>query len=84
MKLIKKSGQAEEFQIEKIRNSIAAANDELDHPVSESAVKNIARDVESIVEGKEAVESWQVQAIVIGLLYRGGFRELLEHYADFK
>lgn len=84
MKLIKKSGEIEKFQIEKISNSIHAANDELFQPISDSALKHIVRDVNGIIEHMDVIESRQVRTIIVGLLYQSGFHELLKHYIDHR
>lgn len=83
MTIIKKSGKKEEFSVEKLSNSIAAASIEANEPLGESELKMILAEFQLIVKGKDLITSQQIDVIVNGLLYSKGHYGTLEKYVSY-
>lgn len=84
MVVIKKSGKKEEFAPGKIYQSIAGANDETDEPMNESDLKVVISDLRHIVEGKDQIDTFQIDVIVSGLLYTRGLMKTLKQYSNYR
>lgn len=84
MTIIKKSGKKEQFSIEKLSNSIAAASSEANEPLNESDLKIIISEFNQLVQGKNFITTGQIDVIVNGILYSKGFFGVLERYVSYK
>jgi transcriptional regulator NrdR family protein len=81
--VIKRNGENQVFDIEKIKNSLAAASDESRAPLNKSDINNIAHCLERIVADKTVIHSKEIYTVLAGILYVQGFREFLKEYGDF-
>lgn len=82
--VIKRSGKEEAFSIEKIKNSVAAASDELRRPLSSSDLQNLAGDIQKKLVGKEKITSRELYETVIFTMREQGFSELTDAYVGSK
>ncbi|MDL2233132.1 hypothetical protein LJC63_06075 [Ruminococcaceae bacterium OttesenSCG-928-L11] len=76
----KRSGKMEAFDIQKIKNTLAIASDELGRPLGHSDIKLVTSPVLKFVEGKETVTSKEIYGVVVDSLEQSGFRELADSY----
>lgn len=79
--VIKRSGKEELFNIEKIKNSAAAASDELRQPLSSGDIQNLAVGVQKQLTGKEKISTKELFEIVVNTMRKEGFSELADAYA---
>jgi len=80
--IIKRSGKEEDFDIEKVKHSIAAASDELKRPFNVSDLNRLARCLEELLKGKEKITSREISIYLIGLMHLEGHPELAESYIN--
>jgi len=80
MTVIKKSGKKEVFSIEKLSNSIKAANAKTDEYLEAST---LTAEFRQIVSGKELITTQQIDIIVYGLLYSKGLMKTLIAYISY-
>lgn len=82
MKVIKKDGRTQKFDLDKIKTSIYRASDDAEQPLNESDIDNIAGDIETNIKDlkKEAVNSYVIQELVVDQLEKSGFNVLAKYY----
>ena len=82
MKVKKRSGLLEEFNLEKIKTSIARASDDARKPLTNSDVDNLAHRIKKGLEEikKEIVSSKEIFRIVVAKLDEDGFKSVTEYY----
>lgn len=80
MTVIKKSGRKEEFSVEKLSNSIKAANMSTDESLN---ITLTVAEFQQIVKGKELMTTQQIDVVVYGLLYSKGLLKTLMKYVDY-
>ncbi len=82
MKVIKKDGRTQKFDLDKIKTSIYRASDDAEQPLNESDIENIAGDIETNIKDlkKESVNSYVIQELVVDQLEKSGFNVLAKYY----
>jgi len=82
MKIIKKNGRIEEFDISKIKYSILNASNEIKQPLTDSDIKIIETEVLRILKilNREETSSYEVFAIVLNILNNLGFNDVGKAY----
>jgi len=85
MKVIKRDGRLQEFDLDKIIRSIGAASDDAGKPLNTSDLHNIARDIEKSIKklGKEQISFDEIRTIVIDTLEKNGFKDVAKAYMNF-
>ena len=88
MKVIKKDGRLQELDQSKIEVSILNATRGQKALLNESDAKIIAEDVVSCIKefrGEEYnTSSFEITGVVIGILYRDGFDDVISSYVGYK
>ena len=85
--VIKRDGRKQEFDFEKIKNSIKSAADNLKITLTEkqyTELKNKCNELIAKNTNKDAIEVEKLQDIIESSLYICGFRKLRECYDDFR
>lgn len=82
MKIIKKSGKAEEFNSSKIKRSILNASNEINEPLTDSDLKIIEREVLNVLKtiNREETSSYEIFAIVLNVLKKLEFGNIGKAY----
>lgn len=82
MRIIKKNGRIEEFNLSKIRNSILNTSIEINEPLTEADLKIIEKEVLNILKviNREETSSYEIFAIVLKVLSKLGFNHLCKAY----
>ncbi|MBE6053515.1 MAG: hypothetical protein E7212_06310 [Clostridium sartagoforme] len=87
MKIIKKDGRLEEFNISKIKTSIENAAKDTGSFLNESDLKVIAEDIENtLLEVRKDscnTSSYEVTGVIFSVLTRDGFNSVLKSYIEF-
>ena len=88
MKVIKRDGRLQELDLEKIKISILSATNESKELLNESDVKILVEDINSKIkevrkEGEDT-SSYEISGIVIAILKRDGFSDIIEKYVGYK
>jgi len=84
MKVIKKDGRVQDFDIEKIRVSIENASDEAKAPMADSDISNIIEDVQKMIDssGLQRIHSSDIQTMVVNTLKKLGFSVVARYYFE--
>lgn len=87
MKIIKKDGRIEEFNVKKIRTSIENAARDNESMLNESDLKIITSDIENallkIRKDTLITSSYEVIGVIFEILKRDGFNSVLKSYVEF-
>ncbi|TGY42826.1 hypothetical protein E5347_08455 [Clostridium sartagoforme] len=87
MKIIKKDGRIEEFNIKKIKTSIENAARDSESMLNESDLKIITSDIENtllkIRKDTLITSSYEVIGVIFEILKRNGFNSVLKSYVEF-
>jgi len=85
MKVIKKDGRIQEFDIEKIKLSLERVSDEVNEPFTKSDINNLARAIQETIltMNKEYIGSSEIRSIVVEQLKRAGFTHIAQAYDDY-
>lgn len=78
--VIKRSGRQEAFDVQKIKNTLGTASDELGRPMSHSDIKLVVTPVLNFVTGRETVSSREIYDELIQSLRACGFHDLADAY----
>ena len=78
--VIKRSGKTEEYSPDKMISSLSAACDEIGQPLNSGDLRVIIDDIGRILEGKTAIRSFDLYAIVLGVLGAHGFNGVFNSY----
>lgn len=81
MKVIKRDGRRQDFDLDKIIRSIEAASDDVREPLTESDLHNIAKDIEKTIKdlGREEVLYSDIRKIVLDVLKKKDFKMWQRH-----
>lgn len=87
MKIIKKDGRIEEFNISKIKTSIENAANDSETMLNESDLNILLSDIRGMLEEirKDSfiTSSYEVIGAIFNILKRDGFSKLLKSYIEF-
>ena len=87
MKIIKKDGRIEEFNIKKVKTSIENAARDSESMLNESDLKIITSDIENtllkIRKDTLITSSYEVIGVIFEILKRDGFSSVLKSYVEF-
>lgn len=88
MKVIKKDGRLQELDLEKIKISILSATNDSKELLNESDVKILMEDINSkmkeVRKDGEDTSSYEISGIVIAILKRDGFSDIIEKYVGYE
>ena len=86
MKVKKRNGSLQDFNMDKIKLTLERVSDELNRPLTGSDLRVLTEAIEkNILETKkEIIESAEIYKIVIEKLRRLGFTRIAKAYEDFK
>lgn len=86
MKVIKRDGRIQEFDIEKIKLTLERVSDELNEPFTKSDIDNVAREIHKAIlgMGKEYIHSFEIHRIVVEQLKNAGFTHIAQAYDDYQ
>ena len=86
MKVIKRDGRLQDFDLSKIKTSISRASDDADQPFNESDLYNLARDIENHIEslGNDSIKAEDIQQRVLEKLEKEGFQVVAKFYYEGK
>jgi transcriptional regulator NrdR family protein len=83
MKLIKKNGSVQEFEVVKLEQSILRSSDDLEQPLNTGDVKYIIGRIESVlksIRGEGNTSAYEVFAVAIHVLNEEGFQAIAYNY----
>ncbi|GAA0121787.1 MAG: hypothetical protein KID00_01415 [Clostridium argentinense] len=82
MKIIKKDGRVEKFDINKIKNTVSKASDEAKIPLTEGDLASLCRAIESKLKSmnKDITSSYEVFGLIIIMLKQEGFSKVADGY----
>lgn len=82
MKVIKKDGRVQDFDIQKLRISIESTSDEAKAPMTSSDIDNVMEDVEGMLKksGLKRIHTSDIQNMVINSLKQLGFAVVARYY----
>ena len=86
MKVIKRDGRLQEFDLSKIKTSIDRASYDAEEPLNESDIENLARSIERGLKNyqKGSIHSDIIQNFVLRELENQGFKIVAEYYNQGK
>ena len=86
MKVIKRDGRLQEFDLSKIKTSIDRASDNAEQPLNESDIENLARSIEKSLKNyqKDSIHSDIIQNFVLRELENQGFKIVAKYYNQGK
>lgn len=86
MKVIKRDGRLQEFDLSKIKTSIYRASDDAEQPLNESDIENLAKNIEKSLKNyqKDSIHSDIIQNFVLRELEKQGFKIVAEYYNQGK
>lgn len=82
MRIRKKNGDIEEYDINKIKRSIGNSAEDYKIMLTESDLSNICKDIDKVIkaEGKEETSSYEVFGVVIFKLHELNYSDVLDSY----
>lgn len=82
MKVIKRDGRLQTFDLNKIKTSISRASDDAEQPFNESDIDNIAKGIEEALENlqKDTVDVVAIHDLVLSELEKVGFNVVARYY----
>lgn len=85
MTVIKKDGRIQNFDVEKIRLSVANTSDDAKAPMSSSDLDLVIKDVLAsieLVETKQHITTAMLRNFIIDSLIKFGFSKVAKHYSE--
>lgn len=85
MYILKKDGRKEKFDINKLRNSMINASNEINTPLNKSDLNLLTKCIINILLSinEEIVSSYTVFGVTTECLKKNGFREVARRYTDY-
>ena len=82
MKVLKRNGSLQDFDIEKIRYSIANASDSIRKPLTEGDLHALSKEVLGALgkKGEDTVRFDELHKLVVGALRDTGFYDVAQEY----
>lgn len=87
MKVIKRDGRLQDFDIGKIKTSLICASDTAHMELNESDIKIILEDVEKLIKAKckdGAIASEKIVEAIVSTLKKDEFNKLVETFTSYK
>ncbi|KRQ86891.1 Transcriptional repressor NrdR [Caloramator mitchellensis] len=86
MKVRKKDGRIEDFDMDKLITTVENASDDVKEPMNLSDVENVVQEVEKrlIDEKIEVLDSDFIKDVVVEKLIEFGFKDVAKAYQEFK
>ncbi|MFU0801169.1 MAG: ATP cone domain-containing protein [Xylanivirga thermophila] len=86
MKVIKRDGRTQDFEIDKIKLTLERVSDEINMPFTHGDVERVAHAIERSINniGTDTITSSKIHEIVIGELNTLGFIEIAKAYDGYK
>ena len=86
MKVIKRDGRLQEFDLSKIKTSIDRASEDAEQPLNESDIENLAKSIEKSLKNyqKGSIHSDIIQTFVLRELEGQGFKIVAKYYNQGK
>ena len=88
MKIIKKDGRLEDFNIGKIKTSIENAGRDSETILNESDIKILLEDIQKVLNlikvNRDTTSSYEVIGIILDILRKDGFNNALKSYVNFE
>lgn len=88
MKIIKKDGRLEEFNIGKIKTSIENAGRDSETILNESDIKILLEDIEKVLNlikvNRDTTSSYEIIGIILDVLRKDGFNNISKAYINFE
>ncbi|MCX7884763.1 MAG: ATP cone domain-containing protein [Caloramator sp.] len=85
MKVRKRDGRLQDFDLEKMIRSIEAASDEVGEPMTLSDLHNVSKEVEKILMSKykDEVSYMDIRDAILTELKNSGFEDIAKAYSEF-
>lgn len=80
LQVIKRSGDYQPFNIEKIKNVIAQASDRIRQPMGKAEINLVANAVYEKLSSQESVTSREIYDAVVAQLRAGGYSAVADSY----
>ncbi|QGU95468.1 ATPase [Clostridium bovifaecis] len=82
MKVIKRDGEVENFEISKIKVSIMKASDDIDEPLNKGDISSIGDIVEEFIKKnyRDSIKSSEIHDIVVNILEKNAFKNIAKAY----
>jgi len=86
MKVIKRDGRIQDFDINKVMLTVEYASDSAGAPMASSDIQNIGEDVQEKINsyGSDYIHASVIQQFVIDSLKELGFSIVAKHYSEHK
>ena len=86
MKVIKRDGRIQEFNINKIITTLEKVSDEIEEPFTESDIENLSEDIEKALKGiaSDSINVNDIQDVVTKKLENLGFSKAAKHYREYR
>lgn len=85
MKVLKRDGRFQDYDLDKIKLSIERASDEARQPFTLSDIEILSKDIHRKIlnMGKDVIRSVEIHNIVYNQLKNAGFDEVAKCYRDY-
>ena len=82
MKVIKRDGRLQDFDLDKIKISISGASDDAEQPFNESDIDNLVKGIEEGIQNlqKDTIDVDNIQNLVLNELEKLGFNVVAKYY----
>ncbi len=84
MKVIKRDGRLQNFDLDKIKLSIARISEEDERPMNSSDIDNISKTINNYILNKypETINSYEIKDIIVNEMRNYGFDHLANYYEN--
>ncbi|KAJ51287.1 transcriptional regulator NrdR family protein [Clostridium tetanomorphum] len=84
MEILKKKGNIEKFNEDKLKTSILNAARDSDNPLNESDINSISKDIVDTLKklNKNYTSSYEIFGITVNSLKKNGFKNIAKQYAN--
>lgn len=85
MKVLKRNGTLQDYNLDKIKLSIERASDEVEQPFTLSDIEVLSRDIHREVTKleRDIIQSEEIHNIVYNQLNSSGFSKIAKRYANY-
>lgn len=86
MNVIKRNGQTQAFNLEKIKTSLICTSSDIKQPLTESDLNNILAQIESLIYKMDTnqITYVQIHMTVLEVLSQLGFKNIANAYDEFE